>query len=113
MVVSLLKETRLPLPWEGLLQSAGEECPTRGAMRFLTWLWNTGPALYPHEGTGRGMGITPTSRNLFCGSREGLRPFFSRCLVGEAPGVWGMWSIVTGHSISSMPEPELGSHCQH
>ncbi|KAI3354213.1 hypothetical protein L3Q82_018753 [Scortum barcoo] len=49
--------TLLSLPWEGLRQGTGEEnsadsrpSDSGGTMRFSSWSWNTGPALYPPQG---------------------------------------------------------------
>ncbi|KAI3366391.1 hypothetical protein L3Q82_000549 [Scortum barcoo] len=49
--------TLLSLPREGLRQGTGEEnsadsrpSDSGGTMRFSSWSWNTGPALYPPQG---------------------------------------------------------------
>lgn len=39
---------------------------------FLSWSWNTGPALYHPQGAQRLMGICPTSLYVFCGLGEGV-----------------------------------------
>ncbi|KAI3360615.1 hypothetical protein L3Q82_002481 [Scortum barcoo] len=42
-------------------------------MRFSSWSWNSGPALYPPQGAGGFMGVCPTSPHVLCGSGEGIR----------------------------------------
>ncbi|KAI3369612.1 hypothetical protein L3Q82_025322 [Scortum barcoo] len=83
-------------------------------MRFSSWSWNSGPALYPPQGAARGfMGVCPTSPHVLCGSGEGIRPCPSWYSVGSAPRVWGPGAFAKGCSVSvrMRPEQELGSHC--
>ncbi|KAI3362709.1 hypothetical protein L3Q82_001776 [Scortum barcoo] len=58
-------------------------------MRFSSWSWNSGPALYPPQGAGGFMGVCPTSPHVLCGSGEGIRPCPSWYSVGSALRVWG------------------------
>ncbi|KAI3371109.1 hypothetical protein L3Q82_023745 [Scortum barcoo] len=84
-------------PREGLRQGTGEEnsadsrpSDSGGTMRFSSWSWNSGPALYPPCRVLRGfMGVCPTSPHVLCGSGEGIRPCPSWYSVGSAPRVWG------------------------
>ncbi|KAI3366764.1 hypothetical protein L3Q82_009427 [Scortum barcoo] len=83
-------------------------------MRFSSWSWNSGPALYPPQGAGGFMGVCPTSPHVLCGSGEGIRPCPSWYSVGSAPRcVWGPGAFAKGCSVSVRPEQELGSHCRH
>ena len=43
-------------------------------MRFLSWPWNTGPALYLLQGAQGFKGVCPTSPHVFCELGEGIRP---------------------------------------
>ncbi|KAI3372225.1 hypothetical protein L3Q82_022666 [Scortum barcoo] len=74
-------------------------------MRFSSWLWNSGPALYPPQGAGGFMGVCPTSPHVLCGSGEGIRPCPSWYSVGRflgvARGLEGVW--FGNHRISSLP----------
>ncbi|KAI3364011.1 hypothetical protein L3Q82_001225 [Scortum barcoo] len=56
-------------------------------MRFSSWSWNSGPALYPPQGARGFMGVCPTSPHVLCGSGEGIRPCPSWYSVfcGSAP----------------------------
>ncbi|KAI3363121.1 hypothetical protein L3Q82_011774 [Scortum barcoo] len=80
-------------PREGLRQGTGEErirpivdrpLDSGGTMRFSSWSWNSGPALYPPQGAGGFMGVCPTSPHVLCGSGEGIRPCPSWYSVGSA-----------------------------
>ncbi|KAI3365660.1 hypothetical protein L3Q82_010734 [Scortum barcoo] len=85
-----------------------------GTMRFSSWSWNSGPALYPPQGARGFMGVCPTSpSHVLCGSGEGIRPCPSWYSVGSAPRVWGPGAFAKGCSVSVRPEQELGSHCRH
>ncbi|KAI3369909.1 hypothetical protein L3Q82_024719 [Scortum barcoo] len=81
-------------------------------MRFSSWSWNSGPALYPPQGARGFMGVCPTSPHVLCGSGEGIRPCPSWYSVGSAPRVWGPGAFAKGCSVSVRPEQELGSHCR-
>ncbi|KAI3368351.1 hypothetical protein L3Q82_008056 [Scortum barcoo] len=59
-------------------------------MRFSSWSWNSGPALYPPQGAGGFMGVCPTSPHVLCGSGEGIRPCPSWYSVGSAPCEYGV-----------------------
>ncbi|KAI3354569.1 hypothetical protein L3Q82_019073 [Scortum barcoo] len=63
-----------------------------GTMRFSSWSWNSGPALYTLRiGCARGfMGVCPTSPHVLCGSGEGIRPCPSWYSVGGAPCEYGV-----------------------
>ena len=59
-------------PWESLVQGTGEEnladsrtSDSGGTMRFSSWLWNTGPALYPPQGAGGFMGVAQPVHTCF------------------------------------------------
>ncbi|KAI3352015.1 hypothetical protein L3Q82_020840 [Scortum barcoo] len=54
-----------------------------GTMRFSSWSWNSGPALYPPQGARGFMGVCPTSPHVLCGSGEGIRPCPSVVFCGE------------------------------
>ncbi|KAI3351307.1 hypothetical protein L3Q82_005853 [Scortum barcoo] len=69
-------------------------------MRFSSWSWNSGPALYPPQGAGGFMGVCPTSPHVLCGSGEGIRPCPSWYSVGSAPRVWGPGAFAKGCSVS-------------
>ncbi|KAK3526284.1 hypothetical protein QTP70_022683 [Hemibagrus guttatus] len=56
-------------------------------MRFSSWSWNTGPALYPPQGARGFVGVCPTSPHVFCGLGEGIRPCPLWHSVGGALGV--------------------------
>ncbi|KAI3361387.1 hypothetical protein L3Q82_013555 [Scortum barcoo] len=62
-----------------------------GTMRFSSWSWNSGPALYPPQGARGFMGVCPTSPHVLCGSGEGIRPCPSNVVFcgRSAPRVWG------------------------
>ena len=100
----------LSLPEEGLFQGAGKEalgdCRTStsgGAMWIPSWLWNSGPALYPCRvvwGRGRGHG------SLHIQSTCALwtwRRLMIMCPpgnpVGGTAGVWGTRAVGTCHSV--------------
>ncbi|KAI3362620.1 hypothetical protein L3Q82_001624 [Scortum barcoo] len=59
-------------------------------MRFSSWSWNSGPALYLHRVLGGFMGVCPTSPHVLCGSGEGIRPCPSWYSVGSAPCEYGV-----------------------
>ncbi|KAI3355874.1 hypothetical protein L3Q82_004427 [Scortum barcoo] len=80
-------------------------------MRFSSWSWNSGPALYPPQGARGFMGVCPTSPHVLCGSGEGIRPCPSWYSVGSAPLSMGSGAFAKGCSVSVRPEQELGSHC--
>ncbi|KAI3375876.1 hypothetical protein L3Q82_003763 [Scortum barcoo] len=78
-------------------------------MRFSSWSWNSGPALYPPCRVLRGfMGVCPTSPHVLCGSGEGIRPCPSWYSVGSAPRVWGPGAFAL-RAVRSLYDPESRS----
>ncbi|KAK3526897.1 hypothetical protein QTP86_003592 [Hemibagrus guttatus] len=75
-------------------------------MRFLSWSWNTGPALYPPQGARGFVGVCPTSPHVFCGLGEGIQPCPSWHFVGGALGVRGPWPSVKGRSLVRIASSE-------
>ncbi|KAI3357005.1 hypothetical protein L3Q82_003642 [Scortum barcoo] len=86
-------------------------------MRFSSWSWNSGPALYPPQGAGGFMGVCPTSPHVLCGSGEGIRPCPSWYLysVGSAPHEYGVRGPLL-RAVRSLYDRSrslvLASHCR-
>uniref|UniRef100_A0A3Q0T271 Immunoglobulin C1-set domain-containing protein n=1 Tax=Amphilophus citrinellus TaxID=61819 RepID=A0A3Q0T271_AMPCI len=90
---------------------AGKEGPSvrrtsdpGGTMWFSSWSGNTGPALYPLKEIRVCVGVCPTSLHVLCGLGEGIQPCPSGYPVGGPAGVWGVWPVVAGHSVSVQPQ---------
>ncbi|KAM4556221.1 craniofacial development protein 2-like [Fundulus diaphanus] len=90
-----------------LFRGSGKEGPSDSrisdsgrAVWFSSWPWNTGPALYPQQDSGGGMGVCPTSLHVLCGSGEGIRPCPPRDPVGGTPGVWSTGPFNKGCQVS-------------
>ncbi|KAK3553764.1 hypothetical protein QTP70_009178 [Hemibagrus guttatus] len=59
-------------------------------MRFSSWSWNTGPALYPPQGAQGFVGVCPTSPHVFYGLGEGIQLCSSWHSVGAECEAAGM-----------------------
>ncbi|KAI3376368.1 hypothetical protein L3Q82_016850 [Scortum barcoo] len=82
-------------------------------MRFSSWSWNSGPALYPPQGAWRVYGSLPNQSTcaLWIWRRHStvsLVVFCGEC--SESMGSRG--AFAKGCSVSVRPEQELGSHCR-
>ncbi|KAI3365324.1 hypothetical protein L3Q82_010414, partial [Scortum barcoo] len=86
-------------------------------MRFSSWSWNSGPALYPPSQGARGfMGVCPTSPHvLLCGSGEGIRPCPScGIILWECSMSMGSGAFAKGCSVSVRPGAGAWFvHCRH
>ncbi|KAI3367396.1 hypothetical protein L3Q82_026250 [Scortum barcoo] len=83
-----------------------------GTMRFSSWSWNTGPALYLSTGCLRVYGSLPNQSTcaLWIWRRHSTVSLVVFC--GVLRDVWGPGAFAKGCSVSVRPEQELGSHCR-
>uniref|UniRef100_A0A3Q2DHH3 Beta-arrestin-1 n=1 Tax=Cyprinodon variegatus TaxID=28743 RepID=A0A3Q2DHH3_CYPVA len=88
IIVSYKVKVKLVVSRGGWVSTLSRISDSGGAVSFLSWPWNTGSALHPHQDSGGCMGVCPTSLHVFCGSGEGIQPCPSGGPVGGTPGVW-------------------------
>ena len=106
-VFQLPRDDTLQPHCKGLLQDAGEESLAASLTRieeeqccFLSWLWNTGPALYPYKCTVGGWhGRFPNQPVHIC-FVDLEKPCHLNVSCGRCSAVWCRFPFVMGHTIS-------------